>query len=207
MKVVIFGSTGRIGKYLIQYALEAGYDVTAFTRNPSSLTIRHPRLGIFQGDATNPGAVDNVMRGKEAVLSAIGTGLGQSNIHYTCMRNIVEAMAAHGAKRIVCIGGMEILQANENTQIFETEGFPADRLLLSKEHNASFELLANSGASYTIACPLSIIDGPKTEMVATEANYPPKGNLQVTTGDLAWFMVKELADNQYVRSRVGITNL
>lgn len=207
MKVVIFGSTGRTGKFLIQFALEHGFEVTAFARNPTAITIHHPRLAIFQGDAMNAEAVDRVMRGKDAVLSAIGTGIGQSNIHYTTIRNIVEAMKHHGVKRIVCIGGMEILQANEHTQIFETEGFPEDHLLLSKEHNTTFETLANSGAAYTMACPLTIVDGPRTGLIVTEANYPPKGNHQITTGDLAWFMVEELTQNRYIRNRVGISTL
>lgn len=206
MKVVIFGSTGRTGKYLIQFALEEGHEVTAFARNPSSISIHHPRLSVFQGDATKEVEVEKALMGKEAVLSAIGTDLGQTNLRQTAIRNIVMAMQNQTIKRLLGIGGMGILQATAELQIFEKEGFPEEYLPVSKDHNAAYQILENSGIDYTFVCPPMIVDGPKTEQFSTEADYPPKGKFQINTGDLAWFMVSELSENKYIRKRVGISN-
>lgn len=206
MKIVVFGSTGRTGKYLIQFALEKGYEVTAFARNPALVSIHHPRLAVYQGDATKGAEVEKVLIGKDAVLSAIGTDLGQTNLRQTAIRNVVNGMQNHGVKRLIGVGGMGILQANSDLQIFETDGFPEEYVPVSKDHNAAYRILENSGTEFTFVCPPMIVDGPKTEQFITEADYPPTGKFQIYTGDLAWFMVNELTDNQYIKKRVGITN-
>ena len=45
-----FGATGRTGRYLVEQALSAGYEVTAFGRNPAKLDVEHERLMVVQGD-------------------------------------------------------------------------------------------------------------------------------------------------------------
>jgi uncharacterized protein YbjT (DUF2867 family) len=37
MKITIFGANGQIGQLLVKQALQAGYDVTAYTRRPNFL--------------------------------------------------------------------------------------------------------------------------------------------------------------------------
>ena len=50
MKIAIFGATGGTGKQLIEQALEAGYEVVAYARNPSKLDIRHEHLKVIQAN-------------------------------------------------------------------------------------------------------------------------------------------------------------
>ena len=207
MKLVIFGSTGRTGKYLIQFALEKGYEVTAFARTPSVIPIHHPRLTVFQGDATNESEVEKAVMGKDAVISAIGTDLGKTNLRQVAIHNLISAMQKHKVKRIIAIGGMGILQANSELKIFETTGFPAEFIPVSKDHNAAFEVLENSGTDYTFVCPPMIVEGPITDHFVAAADYPAKGKLEITPGDLAWFMINELTGKQYIGKRVGIATL
>jgi uncharacterized protein YbjT (DUF2867 family) len=41
MKILVFGATGKTGKLVVQQALENGFDVTAFVRDPAKM-INHP---------------------------------------------------------------------------------------------------------------------------------------------------------------------
>jgi putative NADH-flavin reductase len=207
MKVVIFGSTGRTGKCLIHSALEAGFEVTAFARIPDSVTIRHPRLLLFQGDATVSSSVESAIIGKDAVLSAVGTDLGQTNLRQKAMENMIAAMQKHHIKRIIGIGGMGVLQATNELQIFQTHGFPKEYVPVSQDHNSAYEALNRSGLDFTFVCPPNINDGPKTGNYVVEADYPPKGNFHINTGDLADFMVSELMKREFIGKRVGIASL
>ena len=51
MKLIVFGSTGGIGRQVVAQALEAGHRVTAVARRPETLTIQHERLRVVRGDA------------------------------------------------------------------------------------------------------------------------------------------------------------
>lgn len=204
MKVVIFGSTGRTGRILVQKAIEEGWMVTAFARMPSALQINHPRLTIFQGDATISDQVDEVIEGQDAVLSAVGTDLGQTNLRHASMENIVSAMKKHGVKRIIGIGGMGVLQASETIQIYQTKGFPEEYIPVSNDHNAAYQTLVKSGLDFTFVCPPMIVDGPSTGHYTVSEDYPPHGEFKITTSDLADFMISELKNPQFSGHRVGI---
>src|SRR5436190_19893227 len=71
-RVLIVGATGGTGRQLVAQALERGYAVTAFVRDPSRLQLDHPQLTVIQGDVLDYGSVEAAMRGQEAVLSALG---------------------------------------------------------------------------------------------------------------------------------------
>ncbi len=46
MRITVFGAAGNVGRVLVEQALAEGYDVTAYARNPSKLTVQHDRLTI-----------------------------------------------------------------------------------------------------------------------------------------------------------------
>ncbi|MCX4429376.1 NAD(P)-dependent oxidoreductase [Streptomyces mirabilis] len=71
MKLTISGASGRTGTHLAEQALAAGHDVVALIRNPAKLTLRHERLRIAQGELTDEVAVEDAVRGADAVLAAL----------------------------------------------------------------------------------------------------------------------------------------
>jgi len=72
MRVLVIGATGGTGRQLVQRALAAGHQVTAFVRNPAKLQIEHPNLRVAKGNVLDYATVESAMRGQEAVLSALG---------------------------------------------------------------------------------------------------------------------------------------
>ena len=72
MKLTIFGATGRTGRYLVEQALDAGHNVTAYVRNPAKLRYKHENLHVVQGEITEVGKVAEAIAGTDAVISALG---------------------------------------------------------------------------------------------------------------------------------------
>ena len=97
MKIVIFGASGATGKHLVQQALNAGHEVTAFVRNPDKLGSVAARLTIFQGDVGSLHRVGEAIKGQEAVISALGA---DSMFRY-------DAVVVKGMGHI--LGAMEVL--------------------------------------------------------------------------------------------------
>ena len=52
-KVTIFGATGGIGRHAVRHALEKGYEVVAYVRNPGKVKEEHPRLTMVKGELTD----------------------------------------------------------------------------------------------------------------------------------------------------------
>lgn len=102
MRLVIFGSAGKTGRPLVEQALAAGHDVTAFVRSPEKLGLEHERLTVVQGDAKDGAAVSSAIVGHDAVISALGSG---AETLTTFARHAVPAMEDHGVRRIVSLVG------------------------------------------------------------------------------------------------------
>ena len=70
--LLVFGSTGGMGRQLVNQALERGHTVTAFARDATKVDIKHDNLQVAQGDAMDPASVETAVRGHEAVLCSLG---------------------------------------------------------------------------------------------------------------------------------------
>ena len=208
MKVVVFGANGRTGKYIVQYALDAGHEVTAYLRDKNKLVVSHPNLHFIEGDVYNEQKVSEAIAGQDVVISALGQNdiSGEVNLMSDAMKLIVPAMEKHGVKRVLAIGGLGVLQANETTVRMDMQGFPALYRGVSEGHFKVYMVLKDSGLDWTFVCCPDIPDGPRTGDYKFKKDYAPAGKFSINTGDIADFMVKEMEANNFLNTRVGLTN-
>lgn len=210
MTITVFGATGQVGLQLIKQALWKGHTVRAFGRNVHELLdMQHDNLQLIKGALFDEGEVFAAIKGSDAVLSALGGGTdGTDKTRSLGMKNILQQMGKAGVNRIIGIGGLGVLQADEETLLVDTEGYPPQYHAVGKEHEAAWLQLAASNMQWTFVCPPNIMAADPTGQFVTNANYPPQPNLyRITTGDLAIFMLNELEQNAFVRQRVGIGNV
>ena len=69
---------------MLESALEAGHDVRILVRSPEKVTARSPHLSVTEGDACDAAAVDGVVAGTDAVLSALGGFRGPTTSDASC---------------------------------------------------------------------------------------------------------------------------
>lgn len=215
MKLIIFGATGMVGKQLVQQALFGKNHVKAFGRNvyttdylPTGPGGETENLELVQGALFDEGEVYNAIKGCDVVLSAIGGSMdGTDKTRTLGMKNIIKQMQKAGIKRIIAIGGLGVLNSDENSLLVDKEDYPAAYKAVGFEHKKAYQLLNESGLDWTFVCPPNIINEGPTGSYVTKAGYPPEENkYKINAGDLAMFMLKELEKNEYVKQRVGISN-
>jgi uncharacterized protein len=209
MNIIIFGATGMVGKQLVKQALFNGHHVKAFGRNVfTELNMEEKNLELIKGALFDEGEVSNAIKGCDAVLSALGGGFdGTDKTRTLGIKNIIAQMKKNNVKRIVAIGGLGVLNFDEETLLLEKEDYPKEYLPVGLEHKKANEYLNESGLDWTFVCPPNIINQEATGVFTTNANYPPnQNNYKINAGDLAMFMLNELGKNEYVRQRVGISN-
>ncbi|MDB5284944.1 MAG: putative NADH-flavin reductase [Bacteroidota bacterium] len=208
--IVVFGAAGRTGKYVVQYALEAGHKVTAFVLHPSHLTVSHPNLEIVAGDVLHEEEkVAGVIKGKDVVISVVGTNQidGDAvNLMSDAVKIFVKAMNEFGIKRVLAVGGLAVLQLNETMQMIDKPDYPAQYKNIGQGHNKVYKVLRETKLDWTFVCCPDIIDGPKTGKYNVNKDYPAEGQFQIFTGDLADFILKEMIENKFLATRVGIAN-
>jgi putative NADH-flavin reductase len=120
MKVVVFGASGGTGRHIVDQALEAGYEVTAFVRSPEKLGIEYGNLTVFQGDVMDAESVERAIADQDAVLSALGpTRPPVSDMMVNAATNIVAAMDKHGVRRIVSTTGGGVRDPQDQPKFFD----------------------------------------------------------------------------------------
>ena len=209
MKLIIFGATGMVGKQLVQQALFGKNHVKAFGRNVYTTDyLETENLELVQGALFDESEVYNAIKGCDAVLSAIGGSMdGTDKTRTLGMKNIIKQMQKAGVKRMIAIGGLGVLNADENSLLVDKEDYPAEYKAVGFEHKKAYELLNESGLDWTFVCPPNIINEGPTGNYVTNANHAPEpNNYKINAGDLAMFMLNELAKHEYVKQRVGISN-
>jgi uncharacterized protein len=208
MNLVVFGATGQVGKQLVKQALFNGHHVKAFGRNVfTEFNTEEKNLELIKGGVFDEGEVLNAVKGSDAVLSALGGSFdGTDKSRSLGIKNIITQMNKAGVKRIVALGGMGILNFDENTLLIDTEDYPKEYIPVGEEHRKAYEYLKASSLNWTFVCSPDIINADATGEFITSANYPPQPNqYKINAGDLALFMLSEAGKNNYVGERVGIS--
>jgi uncharacterized protein len=209
MVITIFGATGMVGKQLVEQALYRGHIVKAFGRNVfAELPMDEKKLQLIKGALFDEKDVLHAIKGSDAVLSSLGGDFsGEDKTRSLGMKNIVAQMQKAGVNRIVAIGGLGVLQANETTLIIDEEDYPKEYIPVGLEHKKAWDYLQASNLDWTFVCPPNIVDNKPTGEIKTAANYVPTQNkYQINAGDLALFMLNELERNEFLKQRVGISN-
>ena len=208
--IIVFGAAGRTGKFIVQYALEAGHKVTAFVLHASHLNVSQPQLEVIAGDVLNEHEkVKAAIKGKDVVISSLGTNQidGDAvNLMSDAMKVFVAAMSEYGIKRVLAVGGLAVLQMNETIQLIDKPDYPAQYKNVGEGHNKVYKVLRQTNLDWTFVCCPNIIDGPRTGKYNVNKDYPAEGQFQIFTGDLADFIVKEMSENKFLATRVGIAN-
>ncbi|MBD1426196.1 SDR family oxidoreductase [Sphingobacterium arenae] len=208
MNIIVFGATGTVGTEIVKQALEKGYDVTAFLRNPEKMTsLNHPNLRVYTGDVTNAEEVKNAVKNHDAVFCALGDGrIGKIRALGTL--NIVHAMNSVSVRKLICLSTLGIGDSYGNLNfIWKHIMFG---MLLKKafnDHKLQEEYIRNSDLDYTIVRPSALTDGAITRgyAIGFDEKYK-KLNLKISRADVADFMLRQLHRDDYLKKAVSISN-
>lgn len=206
MKLIIFGATGTVGRHLVDQALAQGHDVTAFARRPSALELAHENLTLRTGDVLDPDIVADAVEGHDAVLVAIGAGR-KGTVRSSGTKNIVDAMARHGIRRLVC---MSTLGAGDS---YAALNFLWKRimfgLLLRKafaDHQAQEAAIEKSDLDWVLIRPGAFTDGPATGTYKQGFPATEKGiKFKISRADIADFMLRQVTGNAYLRRAASLS--
>lgn len=202
----LVGATGRLGGRVLAEALSHGWAVTALVRDPARLSVRHPALRVVQGDVRDRQALEALLPGHDAVVSALGTRRGQEPYETLSMgmAALVAAMEAVGPRRLVAVAAAGILQADAQTLRRDMPGYPAAFRRGSAEHFAAWQTLQASGLDWTIVAPPELVEGDRDQPLVVQADYLPVGPKRVAMEALAKLVLDVITEGTYLGARLGM---
>jgi putative NADH-flavin reductase len=211
MRITVFGATGQVGKRVVQQALNKGYAVTAFGRNVEALIDQdhlNKNLTAQKGYLFDEKDVAKAIDQADIVISVLGGSAdGSDKTRSLGLKLIIAQMQKKGKKRIIALGGMGILNAEDNTLLLHSEDYPEEYKAVGTEHLKAFESLLESNLDWTFFCPADIHDLDETGIYITSVNYAPDPNhYRINAGDLAMEMLKSASNHEHIKERVGISN-
>jgi putative NADH-flavin reductase len=205
MKVLIFGATGTTGREVVKRALELGYAVTAFVRNPAKVDLKHADLTVVQGDVLDPASVERSMRGHEAVLCSLGAGL-KGTVRSEGTRNIIRAMEKADIRRFICQSTLGVGDSRGNLNAYWK--YIMFGLLLRRayaDHVKQEQYIKQSHLDWTIVRPGALTDGDRTDKYRHGFSGTDKTTtLKISRADVADFMLKQLVDDTYLCATPGL---
>jgi putative NADH-flavin reductase len=181
----------------VEQALAAGHYVTAIVRDPARLPQSdHPRLEPVIADALDPDAIEGVLAGQDAVISALGPRPGGGCVCSDGARAIITAMRITEIRRLVVVtaSGHIVDEGDGLASKFVVK--PLLRRFL-REGFADFartdELVRTSGLDWTIMRPPRLTDGARrTYRTAIDRNV--RGGITIARADLADATLAALTD-------------
>lgn len=207
MKLIIFGATGTVGRHLVTQALDAGHEVTAFTRNAGKFPVPlHPALTIAEADVLDPDAVTRAVQGHDIILCALGDG-NKGNVRYKGTENIIHAMEQTGIQRLICQSTLGAGDSKGNLNFFWK--YIMFGMLIKKaflDHELQEQSVQASKLNWTLVRPGAFTDGPLTGVYRygfTDSDKAVK--LKISRADVADFMLKQVASEHYERRAVSLS--
>ena len=189
---------------LVQHALEKGYEVKAFLRNPSKLTIKHKNLTIVQGEINNYNDIKNAIFDCDAVIWCVGIPMKKYK-HMESLdghKNLLKAMNECGIERLIDWATPSVHFKNDKKSfITVVPGFIAGILfpMAKKELIGIADMITASRLNWTIVRFMAPKDTPFTGNVKVGFG-DTKMNFNISREDIGAFMVEQLNSNIYEHS-------
>jgi len=197
MRITVFGASGRTGRSLVEQGVDDGHEVVAFVRDASAFDLPGERLDVHGGDARDPEAVGEAIRGSDAVISALALIKAEDEPeHSHATSTIVEAAKAEGVRRVV---------VTANNDVFGDDEIRGEFAAQAREHRRNRETLKASGLDWTILATGRILDEPPAG--AYEATVHARSPTRtITPEDFAKAALDALARDDWVGHIVGVTS-
>jgi putative NADH-flavin reductase len=206
MKIIVFGATGKTGRQVVQQALDAGHDVTAFVRDPARMQLDDPRLRVAAGQVTvGQAAVTAAVDGHDAVISALGSsqtlrGMRSPMIMSQATPVIIQAMTETGVDRLVFLSALGVGDSYAQAP-------PVLKLIYKlflgpvyADKAAGERLLRDSSLNWTLVYPVLLTNGPHTGSYRSGESLELTGMPRISRADVADFMVSQLSSPAYKRA-------
>ena len=207
-RLLVLGANGPTGRHVVQQALDRGHEVSALTRRPDSFPLRHERLQVLAGDATDRAVIDDAVAQTDAVICTIGAKFTRHvvDVYSTSAHLLITAMAKHDRQRLIVVTSSGVAPAQHRHGPVQKGSYLLMRHTFARtvyDDMARMEsYVTASDLDWTIVRPPGLTNTPgqgyKTRETEIDGAFCARP-------DLAEMLLDQLTDDRYVRTIAAVT--
>ena len=200
-KILVLGATGGTGRLIVAQSLARGYDVTALVRSPGKAKIL-PGAKLVVGDARDPKVLREALRGRDAVVSALGTPASpfrEVTLLSEATRTLVGAMRDEGVARLVAVTGIGAGDSRGHG------GFAFDRLILPlllrhvyADKDRQEDIVRQSGLDWVLVRPTVLSNKPGRGAVRALVDLAGFHGGSIAREDVARFVLDQVETDAWI---------
>jgi len=199
MKVAVVGATGNAGRRIVAELVRRGHTVTAIARRPEISGAAGVTTAL--GDVGQPTALSAVLRGHDAVVSAV-------RFVDTDPATLIGAVRASGVRRYIVVGGAGTLEVSPGVRLMDTPAIP-DAYRPEVSAGAAFlqALRDADDLEWTFLSPSALFfAGERTGRfrLGRDELLTGEGGSRISYEDFAVALVDELERPAHIRQRFTV---
>ena len=203
MKIALFG-TGMIGLRIAREALSRGHQVTVVARTPGKLP-KDLAVKEIQGDARDVDSIVQSVRGHDAVISAVGAGVGEQSGLLEASKALLRGVKQAGVPRLLVVGGAGSLEVQPGVHLVDLPEFPEAYKPPALAHREVLNLVRQADLDWTYLSPAAVITpGERTgkfRLGGDQLVADAKGESRISAEDYAVALIDELEQPRHIRKR------
>ena len=205
MKLGVIGASRGIGRLTVVEALRRGHAVRAVSRSGLDGA---EGVEDIRADATDPAALEAALVGLDAVLLTLGIPrrfdayMREVRLFSTVTQALLPAMARQGVRRLLAVTGFG---AGDSKQAMSRPERIGHSLLLGRPYadkDRQEALIRASDLDWTLVRPVILTYGPASGAYRVLDDPKTWRNGLISRADVAHFLVREAAEDAYVRRAV-----
>ena len=217
--IAIYGASGEVGSHIVREALDRGHRVTAVSRDPARVEVRHSNLSVVKGDLLDPDSVAEIVADKDVIILSVRGVIGDSKsaesaLQFIAAEMLVDALYTMGADapRLLHVGGAGSLEIAPGV-LFASK---LPTILLNKKLEVEIlgQILALEfyrkvdDVNWTyVTPPRKFTNGPRTgefRIGGDRALEDSRGRTRLSRADFAVALVDEVEQAKHPRQRISV---
>src|SRR5688572_1928944 len=196
MKILLLGATGRTGKYVVDEALQQGYELKCLVRDRKKIKSSHERLELFEGSPEKTSDLERAITNCEAIIHVLNVSRNSDfpwsklrtppTFLSEVMKNVIEVAKKHNVKRVIVCSAWGAAETKKDLPGWFRWFIDNSNIGYAyRDHERQEKLVIGSNLLWTIVRPAGLTNFKKPQQIIESYNNNPKPGMTINRISLA----------------------
>lgn len=208
MRILVLGATGRTGKWVVNKALNKGYEVAAVVRDKNKI-IHQKNLEVFEGDVRDSVVLSLAAAKCTAIINVLNISRSTDfpwaplrspkTLVSETLKSCLQVATVLGIERIIICSAWGVGETKGDIPFWFRWIIQYSNIGVAyKDHERQEHLLRASNLKWTIVRPVGLTNSLKEEKIQLSYGNKPLPKLMISRKSVAKFIVDALENDALV---------